>query len=58
MTDQTGLSPKAKLLDDHVKKIMAEYNIKSHSEIELVFVGDKIWIEKDRKILGKKIKNK
>jgi hypothetical protein len=58
MTDQTGLSPKAKLLDDHVKKIMSEYNIKHISEIEIVFIGDKIWIEKDRKILGKKIKNK
>lgn len=58
MTDQTGLSTKAKLLDDHFKKIMGEYNIKNHNEIELVFVGDKIWIEKDRKILGKKIKNK
>jgi hypothetical protein len=58
MTDQIGLSPKAKLLDDHVKKIMAEYNIKHISEIEIVFIGDKIWIEKDRKILGKKIKNK
>ncbi len=57
MNTQTGLSPKAKRLDDHVKKIMAEYNIKSHSEIELVFVGNKLWIEKDRKILGKKIKN-
>lgn len=57
MTNQTGLSPKAKLLDDHVNKIMAEYNIKHISEIELVFVGDKLWIEKDRKILGKKIKN-
>ena len=57
MTDQPVLSDRAKRLDDHVKKIMAEYNIKSHSEIELVFVGDKLWIEKDRKILGKKIKN-
>ena len=55
---QTNLSPKAKLLDDHVNKIMAEYNIKHISEIEIVFVGDKLWIEKDRKILGKKIKNK
>jgi hypothetical protein len=54
---QTELSPKAKILDDHVKKTMSEYNIKHISEIEIVFVGDKLWIEKDRKILGQKIKN-
>jgi len=58
MENQTVLSPKAKRLDDHVKNVMAEYNIKNVGEIEIVFVGDKIWIEKDRKILGKKIKNK
>ncbi len=58
MTDQPILSGKAKRLDDHVKKTMSEYNIKHISEIEIVFVGDKLWIEKDRKILGKKIKNK
>lgn len=57
MSEQIGLSDRAKRLDDHVKKIMSEYNINSHNEIELVFRGNKVWIEKDRKILGQKINN-
>lgn len=56
MSDQIGMSDKSKRIDNHVKKIMSEYNIKNIHEIEIVFSDNKIWIEKDRKLLGNKIK--